>query len=340
MWSEAYFDGVFLAAMSTTSRAESINALLKLYLKPSLSITEFIKIFYQALKQMRCNFVEKQLDDEIRKPKARPESALFDLEDHAANLCTKRVFKKIRKNISIEQRLITETTDKLGEGKFTFSFREYKKDQEDRYSVRIDIENASFRCDCMMLESAGVPCSHILSGFKTMGIVAFPNKSIHDRWLIESGKRLRILFAGSFAKPHVQQTRLGILYKEFVNIYQLLSQDDSKFTDSLNKLRKITKDIEDSRGQAADNTKLDCDGVLGPDVKTKYGIRDPIKVQSKGAPPRQKQNCGFCGIPGHNRVTCPKNPANGERHEDVRGRIRAKSNYAAPSQNSIFEDGV
>ncbi|KAL6555837.1 hypothetical protein OROHE_007111 [Orobanche hederae] len=340
MWSEAYFDGVFLAAMSTTSRAESINALLKLYLKPSLSITEFIKIFYQALKQMRCNFVEKQLDDEIRKPKARPESALFDLEDHAANLCTKRVFKKIRKNISVEQRLITETTDKLGEGKFTFSFREYKKDQEDRYFVRIDIENASFRCDCMMLESAGVPCSHILSGFKTMGIVAFPNKSIHDRWLIESGKRLRILFAGSFAKPDVQQTRLGILYKEFVNIYQLLSQDDSKFTDSLNKLRRITKDIEDSRGQAADNTKLDCDGVLGPDVKTKYGMRDPIKVQSKGAPPRQKQNCGFCGIPGHNRVTCPKNPANGERHEDVRGRTRAKSNYAAPSQNSIFEDGV
>ncbi|KAL6533104.1 hypothetical protein OROMI_027216 [Orobanche minor] len=340
MWSEAYFNGVFLVGMSTTSRAESVNALLKLYLNPSLSLTDFIQIFYQALKQMRNNFIEKQLDDEIRKPKARLESALFDLEEHAANLCTKRVFKKIRKSISFEQGIITETIDKLGEGNFLFSFREYNKDEEKRYSVKIDVENAIFQCDCMMLESVGVPCSHILSGFKSMGIMAFPAKSIHNRWLIETGKRIRILFAESFTMPEVQRTRLGLLYKEFVKLYQLLSQDDSQFTNSLNKLRKITKDIEDNRGEAGDDEKVECNHRVSSSVDANYGIRDPIKVKSKGAPPRQKQNCGLCGVPGHNRVTCPKNPANIERHEDVRPRTRAKKNTDTPSQDFVFDAGI
>ncbi|KAL6528867.1 hypothetical protein OROMI_029043 [Orobanche minor] len=247
-------------------------------------------------------------------PKAKLESALFDLEEHAANLYTKRVFKKIRKSISFEQGIITESIDKLGEGNFLFSFREYNKDEEKRYSVKIDVENAIFQCDCMMLQSVGVPCSHILSGFKSMGIMAFPAKSIHNRWLIETGKRIRILFAESFTMPEVQRTRLGLLYKEFVKLYQLLSQDDSQFTNSLNKLRKITKDIEDNRGEAGDDEKVECNHRVSSSVDANYGIRDPVKVKSKGAPPRQKQNCGLCGVPGHNRVTCPKNPANIERH--------------------------
>ncbi|KAL6533107.1 hypothetical protein OROMI_007277 [Orobanche minor] len=69
-------------------------------------------------------------------------------------------------------------------------------------------------------------------------------------------------------------------------------------------------------------------------------IRDPVKIKSKGAPPRQKQNCGLCGVPCHNRVTCPKNPANIERHEDVRPRTRAKTNTDTPSQSCVFDAGI
>ncbi|KAL6536934.1 hypothetical protein OROHE_012518 [Orobanche hederae] len=45
-------------------------------------------------------------------------------------------------------------------------------------------------------------------------------------------------------------------------------------------------------------------------------------------------------VSGYNRVTCPKNPANIERHEDIRPRTRVKTNTATPSQDCLFDAGI
>ena len=158
MWSESFFRGVFLAGMCTTQRAESINSLMKLYLKRDFPMIEFMKQFHHALQRIRSNFIDNQIDAEIWKPVVRHGSALINLEEHAAMLCTKKIFMEVRKNISKEQSLICEGVIKLGEQNHIYIFRVYKRSVEKICRVQIDMGSASFRCDCMMLECTGIPC--------------------------------------------------------------------------------------------------------------------------------------------------------------------------------------
>ena len=299
MWGEAYFQGVFLAGMTTTQRAESVNSLMKSYLEPNLSITQFIQKFHRALQQMRSKFIENQVDSEVRKPVARSDIALVGLEKHAADICTKKIFKKIRKNITAEQRLIVDDTSRLGEREFKFSFRQYKDNVETRrWGVHIDLDNSIFLCDCMMLQSKGIPCSHILSGFKSMGLEDFPYGSIHPRWLLETGKRLRISFPEPLTQNGLNQTELGCVFMQFVNIYQMLKQDDSNLSNVNDLLTKLANEVEESNKKKLEQSDHGQSSGTRNNSEAEHVVQhvltDPKRIRSKGAVKRAPQLCSLC----------------------------------------------
>ncbi|XAR69568.1 hypothetical protein NMG60_11001210 [Bertholletia excelsa] len=173
MWAEAFFRKHFSAMTRSTQRAESLNALIKLSLSNRFSITEFLRHYHRTLQKIRAHFYKMQEDVEVSKPVAR-EGPLHNLEKHVAYICTKKIFKCVRTEIREEQGVMVESIAKTSNRKQDFKFVGYKKGDNHVLSVSIDLDASKFDCNCLKLQSDGVPCRHIISGLKHMRVDKFP----------------------------------------------------------------------------------------------------------------------------------------------------------------------
>ncbi|KAL3831009.1 hypothetical protein ACJIZ3_019811 [Penstemon smallii] len=330
LWAEAYFRGHFMARMRSTQRAESMNSLIKLYVDQRMTLINFVKHYNRTLRKMRSDFLTQQDDSENTKPSVR-QSPLKCLEDHAASICTKKVFYIVREEIKAEQGLLVESNIKVGNFESVFIFGEYKKlDEGRRYTVTIDQSCAKFKCECLMLESEGLPCRHIISAFKYLRIMEFPNKSIHSRWLIDTGKALKNKYPSASPVIDPQQTKFAQLYKECMRFSLLSLHTESGYSESLSQIKKLADAV---KGE----TELENveDSLTRPKV---VKVSDPGRINTRGACRAKRQKCGFCGEPGHKTTTCQKNPATTDRRKSAHGKKTNVTKENSTSDHKCVEN--
>ncbi|KAL7105840.1 hypothetical protein ACP275_07G070800 [Erythranthe tilingii] len=295
MWAEAYFRGHFMAMACTTQRAESMNSLIKLAVTQMMSFAEFVNQFERKIQGLRSSFLSQQNDLEKFKPAVR-ESPLQGLEKHAASICTKQIFYMIREEIEAEQGLLVENHIKISEEHCKFIFKNYNKSDDARYYVIIDKFNSIFACSCLKLESEGVPCRHIISSFKFMGMTEFPEKSIHTRWLLDTGRILKSKFPEATPVVGRQQTRFAHLNKEFLHLSYLSSHTESKFVECLTQVRKFSNEAAEEFSKHDVNIdSMSFENVDDPPVCTKSSnVNDPKRIKTRGASRAKQQKCSFC----------------------------------------------
>ncbi|KAL3849480.1 hypothetical protein ACJIZ3_011362 [Penstemon smallii] len=332
LWAEAYFRGHFMARMRSTQRAESMNFLIELSVDQRMTLIEFVKHYNRTIgpkwsDEMRSDFLTQQDDSENTKPGVR-QSPLKCLEDHAASIRTKKVFYIVREEIKAEQGLLVESNIKVGDFESVFIFGEYKKlDEGRRYTVTIDQSCAKFECECLMLESEGLPCRHIISAFKYLRIMEFPNKSIHSRWLIDTGKALKNKYPSASPVIDPQQTKFTQLFKECMRFSLLSSHTESGYGESLSQIKKLADAVKGETELESDtyahNVGVDtsCKDVEDSPTRPKVvKVSDPGRINTRGACRAKRQKCGFCGEPGHKTTTCQKNPATTDRRKSAHGK--------------------
>ncbi|PIN01876.1 hypothetical protein CDL12_25612 [Handroanthus impetiginosus] len=160
-WSEAYFRGHFMAFMTSTQRSESMNALLKLSLKPTCKLVEFMREYHNSLYKIRLVFFEKQHDSETSTPSVRSRG-LKSLKKHAARIYTKELFAKVWDEFEKEQNIVMEEYLNEDNCHLTLKFGNCEKVNDRQCVVNIDCEQSIFQCECLKLESDGIICCHLM----------------------------------------------------------------------------------------------------------------------------------------------------------------------------------
>lgn len=162
----------------TTHGEESTNSLVKLWVNQRMSLADFMQHYHHTLQKSRSDFIVQSTDLEKSKPNVR-DSSLKMFEEQAASMCSKKIFQLIREEIREEQGFPVKKQTKISDRQYLFVFGKYNKPDDSQYSVNIDMSRASFKCNCLKLESEGVPCRHIISPWKLLHITRFPDESIH-----------------------------------------------------------------------------------------------------------------------------------------------------------------
>lgn len=292
-WAEPYFEGVFFAGHRTTGRAEAVNSFVKQFLKPKCSATDFVNFYQLVVKLNRKRSILKQVAEEINCQRGfKTETGLRDLEIDAGTKCTSTAFKSILQNIRDEQTLERTNFVQLNGNCAEFYFRECgSEEQENLWTATVDIEHKRFECDCKLHESEGLPCSHLISCFKYMGLKKFPDGSINSRWFIETGKKLRLLFKQMFTPNDVDGADAKMV-KAVINVQQLLV--GGKDNSNISKVLKILEDCAEilSRGSAEQNAP--GKKKTSRPHKRSFNVGDPKKVVPKGCPPKTPKCCSFC----------------------------------------------
>ncbi|KAL6585438.1 hypothetical protein OROMI_002082 [Orobanche minor] len=276
--------------------------------KHDLADNQWASNVYEKRKYWAA-FIKKQGDDESTKPSVT-KGALEQLEMHAASICTKKMFQVVRDQIKAEQGMVVDTYTRYSDHHHEFNFYRYGKPEGKHFIVQIKFDDSNFKCDCGMLDFLGVPCCHIISAFKCIGVTSFPPSSIHARWTVEAGKDLKIRFDRPLPESDPFRIRFGQIQKEWVNLCHISSKDGSRFNVNLNKVRNLAVEIEEEmhHNDSAERCfgEDDMNTLITAKRKADHGVRDPAKISSKGVG-RGSQRCGLCRETGHKIGTCPLN---------------------------------
>ena len=207
MWSEAYLRSHFMGNMRSSQRAESMNSRFKCHGKKGFNFTELLKRFFEDLHNLRLEAYHSQCNSEMAVSPAK--GALRMFVDNAALVYSKNIRQFVEKEIRGEQDLVSinSSIQKIGES--NFSFITLGDLEEKRCSVKVDVEQNKYDCECKMLESNGLPCRHLFSTFKMLRKTSIPSCCIRERWTTAIGRQLCIFYPNMFSARDPQRQKFG-----------------------------------------------------------------------------------------------------------------------------------
>ncbi|KAL3808046.1 hypothetical protein ACJIZ3_000309 [Penstemon smallii] len=294
-WAGAYFREQFMSMMTTTQRAESVNALIKLSKNHNMSITDFLDHYFRTLQRLRSDFIEMQKLSEQDEREVR-ESPLKRLEEQALSIYTLKIYFLIRKEIRNEQGVVEESRNKDRDGNEKFVYRENNETEVSIHRVVVHECLSKFQCDCFKLESEGIPCRHIISTLKYYAIKKFPEYMI---------------------KRKCQEKRFGELNKECLNMSFVSSQSEKGYSNSIKRVREVAEMANDEIMKQSqygsvpseNKVKVEIDssneGLQDPVIEKTTTFHDRCRKKSRGVTGEKKQKCGT--VLGHKSTTCELN---------------------------------
>ncbi|XP_058741440.1 protein FAR-RED ELONGATED HYPOCOTYL 3-like [Vicia villosa] len=97
LWATAYLRERFFGGIRTTSQYEAVNAIIKSYVRKKGHIFEFMHNFEQALRSYRKNELVSNFKSNFSEPVMS--THLHEIERHAVQIYTAKIFKKVKDEI-------------------------------------------------------------------------------------------------------------------------------------------------------------------------------------------------------------------------------------------------
>ncbi|XBI90677.1 hypothetical protein VPH35_028246 [Triticum aestivum] len=178
-WAPVYFKSHFFAKMSTTQRSESMNHVLKKYVKPSspmnVLVRKYESFFYDRIQEEDAEEFHTS-DDKVVTATKSP------LEKHVARVYTRGAFKRFKEqfvwSVSYDIRPSSQENHFLvihmGDDKDSWGRREY--------DVEAIVGEQEFSCVCKLFEHLGILYRHILRVMVQFGVREIPEKYVKKRW--------------------------------------------------------------------------------------------------------------------------------------------------------------
>ncbi|RVW28179.1 Protein FAR1-related sequence 5 [Vitis vinifera] len=266
-WAEAYLRGHFFAGMKSTQRCESMNAYLNRFLKTRLKLFEFVKHFDRALSRIRHN--EAKAEFETHHSSAVLTTKLYALEKYAGTVFTRQSFLKFR--------------DEMKNAELFFC--QYRKSWSDR----------SMKCTCMMFESVGFPCPHMIVVMKIEHLEEIPETCIMKRWSKLAKETVQVHHDNESQGDATNIIRYGALSSMCSRMSYFASQSEKAFKEARCEIQRLTCQMEELCKNSVEESERE-------DLKaTKHHVRDPIIVKTKGNPGNLKDKFKNQGIVGNVR---------------------------------------
>ncbi|RYR02194.1 hypothetical protein Ahy_B06g081014 [Arachis hypogaea] len=314
-WATAYIRGRFFAGVRTTSRCESLHAKLGRFVESRYGVLEFIRSFQRCVDFLHDT--EDVLDFRSWYGTLVLQTEFVELEKSGWTMFTREMFLRFRDSLKRCVRVrICEFNDT--ENPHAYTLQKYRRPEMNWKVYRDPILNR-FTCNCMRMESFGIPCVHILSVCVKLDLVEIPESLVLRRW----SKAAKMEVHNQCVEQHTAdrsvtyRTRLGAFSQLCKRLGRVACMSDEDFKLYSNKLLSDALFLEIKYGLRPSTyditTAKDC------------GVKDPIRVRTKGtgrmsqaggSAPKTKRKCSTCGELGHRRTRCPNGGAQPSTRND------------------------
>lgn len=321
-WIPAYVSHVFSANMSSSQRAESSHAFLKIYIDKSNSLFDFMVRFGRGLVKQRLKELVSDTKDLNERPKLRMSHNFLD---HVVDIYTHEIYYMFEEEMWVCLNYKIEHVSSI-ENRQLFTVQMNSEVASRGHELTYDRQLDFASCSCRLFESFGIPCRHILSYLvKHHNYLKLPEQYIHKRWTKEAKVGTVIDDSGILInddKEYVSE-RSQVVKGCIDMIDKALKCEEAKkiLKDGLETIReKIDKvtSIEENSNHLTEPIVTEVD--LG---HIEHVYNEPDKVRAKGCGKRLKggkekamiktkankkaRKCNACGEVGqaHDARNCP-----------------------------------
>jgi zinc finger SWIM domain-containing protein 3 len=187
-WIPAYFRDVFLGEiLRTTSRSESANSFFNHFIGYKHALVEFWIRIGTALEEQRQN--ELTADHECLNSMP-PLITSWEIEKHASMFFTHEVFRAFQKEVrAARDHCLIESISQEGDHRTTIIGGDQSSKSRE---VHFNAISMSVHCSCMLFETRGIPCRHIIVVLRGAKVNELPSHFLLDRWKKTVNRRLLI----------------------------------------------------------------------------------------------------------------------------------------------------
>ncbi|KAF5779582.1 putative transcription factor FAR family [Helianthus annuus] len=222
-WVPAFMKDAFLAGMSTTQRAESVNSFFDKYIHKKVTLKEFIRQYGSILENRYQEEAIADFDTCHKQPALKSPSPW---EKQMSSVYTHTIFKKFQ----------IETLGMAGchpkperEDELTTIYAVNDSDKDETFTVTWHKTKSEIWCSCLLFEYKGFLCRHALIVLLMCGLPSIPSRYILKRWTKdaksdqsegESNERLqtRVQLYNDLCKHAIQLGEEGSLSEESYDI--------------------------------------------------------------------------------------------------------------------------
>ncbi|KAJ0255235.1 Protein FAR-RED IMPAIRED RESPONSE 1 [Hirschfeldia incana] len=169
-------DDVFLAGMSTSQRAESVNSFFDKYVHKKITLKEFLRQYGAMLQNRHEEESVADFDTWHKQPALKSPSPW---EKQMAATYTHTIFKKFQVEV-LGVVACHRRKEKEDENMVTFRVQDCEKDDE--FVVTWSKNQSELCCFCRMFEYKGFLCRHALMILQMCGFATVPPRYILKRW--------------------------------------------------------------------------------------------------------------------------------------------------------------
>ncbi|CAF1931318.1 hypothetical protein Bca4012_073245 [Brassica carinata] len=175
-WAPTYMTDVLLAGMSTSLRADSVNAFFDKYLHKKTSVQEFVKL-YDTILQDRFEEEAKADSETWNKPPTMKSPSPF--EKSVSDVYTPAVFKKFQ--IEVLGAIACSPREENRDATCSaFRVQDFENNQD--FVVSWSQAKAEVSCMCRLFEYKGYLCRHTLNVLQCCHLSSIPSQYILKRW--------------------------------------------------------------------------------------------------------------------------------------------------------------
>ncbi|KAG7583246.1 Zinc finger SWIM-type [Arabidopsis suecica] len=220
-WAMVYGRHTFTADMVSTQRSESMNNILKRYLKSSYDLLSFFEHYERVLDDRRYN--ELTADFKMMHTSSVL-SATVEMLQHAEEVYTPEVFKLFQKQYTAIGDYVAK---KVSKSEMVYEYKVSYRGGPREHLVNYDAENQTIQCSCMKYLFAGILCRHALKVLDKKDVRRIPSSYILNRWSREAKSRSISSYRSEISNGTVTQSigkRYSHLCRNFREIASLAAE--------------------------------------------------------------------------------------------------------------------
>lgn len=287
-WIPAYFRGVFLGEiLRTTSRSESANSFFNHFIGYKHALVEFWIRIGTALEEQRQN--ELKADHECLNSMP-PLITSWEIEKHASLYFTHEVFKAFQKEVkAARDHCLIENISNEGDARTMIISGDYSSNCKPR-EVQLNTSSMSAHCSCMLFETRGIPCRHIIVVLRGAKMNELPSHLILERWKKMVNRRALYDRCGNLLEEN-ESSSLDLAKWRMVSEIRETLDDTIRLaehsSEELEALRNALLDMKRNMSQKMvvgnhPSRQDEFEAYIGCSMPNQIDIHPPTDVHTKG----------------------------------------------------------
>ncbi|XP_024017665.1 protein FAR1-RELATED SEQUENCE 9 [Morus notabilis] len=176
-WVPVYMRDTFFGELSGTEGSGGLNFFFDGFISASTTIQMLIRQYEKATVSWHEMELKADYDTTNTTPVLKTPSPM---EKQAANLYTRRIFKKFQEEL-VET--LANPATKIDDSGTVATYRVAKFGEDHKANaVSFDSFEMKATCSCQMFEYSGIICRHILAVFRAKNVLTLPSQYVLKRW--------------------------------------------------------------------------------------------------------------------------------------------------------------